>query len=121
MHPSRYDPLFNLGGRLHSAFGHLEVKLKGAVEALSADAILSGSVEQIIERVVADLTIQPIELHEADANIDSEPIVVNTRDLPNGGFMYGDHQPTVSATRFCLHVPFSGDGDLFHLRPSSFQ
>ena len=112
------DTLFH-DGRLPDSLRAHEQKLIAAAQAIPADHALATSAEDLAAALVAEYRVEPIVLDEAAIAVASkdEPIDVSrdwSRGIdPRGGPVY------VPGTMLTLHVPFSGEADLFKLQPST--
>jgi hypothetical protein len=111
--------LFN-NSDMHSAIQRWQADLREEILRYSADALLSASVDTLVEYFVADFTMQAIEL-------DTDRITVSQHEAEidvSQNFRYAvfdrDRPAMRRGTRFRFHVPFQGDPGLFRLRPATF-
>jgi len=112
------DPLFH-EARLSESLRAHEQKLEAAAQAIPADHALATSAEDLAVSLVEEYQVEPIVLDEGamtiasvDERIDVSHDWSRVSD-PRGGPIY------VPGTKITLHVPFTGEADLFKLQPST--
>ena len=116
---SRSDQLFSHGD-LGSALRVREQKLSEAAQVIPADHALATSAEDLAAALVDEYQVEPIILDEAAMTIEQQDERIDVRS-DRLRFIQDQSRPFyVPGTRFTLHVPFSGDADLFKFRPSHF-
>jgi hypothetical protein len=115
------DRLFS-GNDLHSELYLRERNVAPLIDAYDSNQFLNTPVDDLVAYFVGQIVPDAIVLDEAAISADEpEQTSIATADLPNGRFMYGDHQPSITGTQFRFFVPFKGDQQLFGLRASSFS
>lgn len=116
----RDDPsLFNEGD-LAIVLMQAEAALKQEIETYDDQKITSASADDLVEAIVEKFQVEPLTLRENETTTEQKQTALETRRIPDGRFLYGDHQPTISASAISFFVPFEGDRQLFRLRPSTF-
>lgn len=96
-------------------------KVNEKVAAIPEPQFLATEDDLIIEHVVADFQVTPLELHEDAAQMEQEETRVDVthtgRYVPRR-----DGQPTMApGQRITVSIPFRGDRILWKLRPSSWH
>ncbi len=113
------QPLF-IGGHLDEALRSAETSMKREVDAYDENKLLNTPAEDLASYFAEKFRVEPIELRENEISTDQTETTLDTRRIPDGRFMYGDHQPQIAASAVSFFVPFDGDPQLFKLRPNSF-
>lgn len=113
------DLLFS-NGDLGSALQARERELAQAAEAISPDHALARSTEELTAELVERCRIPPlvIDWDAKTASIDDATIDV-TGDFDRGGYP-GEGRIRIAGSRLTLRVPYTGERDLFKVRPSHF-
>ena len=105
-------------------FGALEAhltKITQKVNAIPEDQFLATDDETLIQHVVADLEVQPIELHEDDKTMAQEEIQVDVSHRFEYGWSRGDERIQVPGVQVTVSIPFTGDSDIWKLRPNQWK
>lgn len=101
------SPLFQQGD-LHT---YLEARKKAAfdeVGRIEANALLSMPLPDLAASLVDRVRIQPLDLDEARITTEQDEATIDTSRIPDGRWLYGDHQLTVAGFRFTFYIPFRG-------------
>ncbi len=100
----------------------LEAHVRSAPEKVNSiprDQFLVSSDEDIIEHILSQMLVVPLELHEDSATQEHEEILIDV----SGDSMrnpFGDPGPiNIPGVRVTVAVPYTGDSWLWKLRPSS--
>ncbi len=94
--------------------------MKREVDSYDGNKLLNTPVEDLAVYFAAKFRIEPLELNEGGISTDQHETTLETRRIPNGEFLFGDHQRAVAASAISFFVPFEGDAKLFRLQPSTF-
>src|SRR6185437_506797 len=114
------DYLFS-GSDLHAELYVRERNVAALIDAYDSGQLLNTPFDDLVTYFVREIVPDAIELDEASISAaEPEQASIDTAALPDGLFMYGDHQPTISGTTFKFFVPFKGDEHLLQLRASSY-
>lgn len=114
-----WDLLFS-GADLDTALRHQLSRIPESIDGIAESQLLSTSDEQLVAAVIADLGVEPLELHEDKITVDSRDAKIDvSHDFLRGG--WGDGPTYANGVEVTYHLPFSGDKELFKCRPSSFS
>lgn len=113
------ESLFSKGD-LGTLLQNLEEAVKKEVESYESNRLLNTPADDLCAYFVDRQRIEPITLDEGQITTDTQEAVIDTRRMPGGRWNYGEHQPTIPATAYSFHIPFMGEAQLFHYRPSSY-
>ena len=111
--------LFSAGDLLTQIQNWAE-QLQKEVSAYSADALLNASVESLVEHFVNGFTVRPIGLDVEGVSVDQGEVDIDISNNINYAVFDRSRPVMKRGTRLRFHVPFSGDANLFGLRPSTF-
>lgn len=116
---SRRGTLFTHGDLSASLRAQLE-KMTKAAQEIPADHALAASDADLAAELVAQFHVEPLELDEAAMTASQEDAKVDVSRDPMR-FISDPSRPFyVPGTLVTFHVPFSGEADLFKMRPSRF-
>lgn len=95
------------------------------IDRLAEKDLMNSQLDQWIEHFCTKFAFDIPVLNEEQISAETNDVQADPRSLQDQGNMhfmqYGGFAPsTVSATEFVFYVPFSGDSQLFYLKPSSF-
>ena len=111
--------LFSAGDLLTQIQNWAE-QLQKEVSAYSADTLLNASVESLVEHFVNGFTVRPIGLDVEGVSVDQGEVDIDISNNINYAVFDRSRPVMKRGTRLRFHVPFSGDANLFGLRPSTF-
>ena len=104
--------------------GTLESQQKRIVDEISSldeERILGTPHEDIIDYFVKKFYVEPIQLEESKIQVGYGDAQIDVRNrFEFAVFDYG-RPAYVQGTRITFYIPFSGDYQLFHCRPSTFS
>lgn len=109
---SRGEYLFAEGDSF-SFFQAREHALRQHIESLGDEALLGPSVGELVDALVEEYSVATPVLREEEKTVDHRETVVVTQDA-------FQRQLKVPAMEVKIFVPFTGDGDLFRVRPSTY-
>jgi hypothetical protein len=96
-------------------------KMLKAIEQYDGNKLLNTPDQDLIDYFAADANVEVPILFEDRADIEqSETKLDMSHDFRYGGG-FDDEQVLVPGTAFKLHVPFSGDGNVFRFRSSRYS
>src|SRR5262249_49368627 len=115
------ERLFHGRAILESVLENHLRRLQETVDGIARDQFLNTSEDALIEHVAGSMAIQPLELYrdrtelaESEARVD----VSQYRDRD----IFRDRGPTyVPGIRITVSTPYSGEPDLWQVRPSAFM
>ena len=117
MNRSDRNYLFSKGD-LSSALDGQARSVPSLVEEIPRDQFLSASLDTLVENLVAKLTIDPLVLHEDQMSMEHGETKIDV----TGRFEYGgsfDGRPVhADGHQLTFHLPFSGDPQLWDMRPN---
>jgi hypothetical protein len=93
---------------LSTLLDDLEARVVKEVESYDSNQLLNTPIDDLCAYFVSRQEIEPIELDESQIKTDVREAVIETRNLRDGRFMYGDHQPTIPAMAYSFILPFTG-------------
>jgi hypothetical protein len=105
-------------------FAYLDKRKQDAIREIARirdDDLRGGSVDEAIQPLLARFRLRKIVFREGEITTSQETSNLPTSRIPDGRWLYGDHQPTVAATLFRFFVPFDGDADLLQLQPNMYD
>jgi hypothetical protein len=96
-------------------------RIRELVDAIHREQFLATSVDTICEHIVAQLTVDPLVLHEDKMTMEhAETKIDVTHRFEYGGSL--DGRPVmVDGHMLTFYIPLSGDADLWRARPSTFS
>lgn len=96
-------------------------RIRELVEAIPREQFLATSTDTLCEHIVAQLAVAPLVLHEDKMTMGhAETKIDVTHRFEYGGSL--DGRPVMADGHLLkFYVPFSGDHDLWRLRPSTFS
>ena len=112
------DALFHDGLLSESLRAH-ERKLEAAAQAIPPDHALATSAEDLAAALVAEYRVEPIVLDEAAKTVVPKDERIDVSHDWSRGIDARYGPVYVPGTKLTLHVPFSGEADLFKLQPST--
>lgn len=114
----RTEALF-CDGDLHLTLQEYLQRANSVVERIPQEQFLNAADDAVVENVVADLSVLPLELDFSGQTVSTE----EARVAPSS--FYADpldrHSAGVPGTRLRVEIPFTGDPSLFKLRPNSYS
>ena len=113
-------PLFYTGDLRSTLEGHRQ-KAVEAIAALKPDYLMNVSEQDLIESLTKEYFVTPIELHNDKKCIEGPREVDITYEGHHARFRYASEGMTVRGTAVTVVIPFSGDKELFKLRPPTFD
>lgn len=93
------------------------------VEGIDKNQFLSASAQQIHDHVYSEMEIEPIILYEDKAVFENVECKVDVSGDPmRGGRIFRGSGPVlVPGIRVIISIPFSGDPNLWHMKPSTYD
>jgi hypothetical protein len=95
-------------------------QMKNAIENADGHAIRSGDLDALTEAYVAQFGLDVPQLAEGATSVEVEEAQVDVSHDPRRFIRDRDEPFYVSGIRATYFVPYTGDGDLFKCRPSTF-
>lgn len=93
---------------------------RNAVASMRRDQFLATSIDTLVEHLVVEYSVTPLTLHEEQRFMDREEAQIDV----TGRFDYfqAHSGPTIAkGFRFTFFYPFSGDANLWKLRPNTWS
>ncbi len=118
MNFSRENNLLFCEGDLSATLQAQVANLRAEIDGLASDYVLKISFEDLINHLVDKFRVEPISLMKDDIHIGSSGDT--TVDMSHD-FRYGGRATHVPATFAEFVIPFTGDAQIFRLRPSTFH
>ena len=108
-------------GDVHRTFRRIAQKTIREIDGLESDYVLKASLAELEEHYASKVRITPLSLSTQQYYIDTQEgtQIDVSHDIRYGGL--GDERITVKGTVLHIAVPFTGDPDLWRIRPSTFS
>ena len=87
---------------------------------LSSERMNGASDCELIEHFVEDFRVEPLVVHDDKAEAEYREAKVDVSGDPKYAVFDRSGNAYVRGQQFVLHIPFTGDPDLVHTRPSQF-
>lgn len=115
------DLLFYGKGDLSGALASQERKLAEAAESFPPDHALARSTDELAAELVERFRIDPLDLDWDAMTVSTADARIDVTHDPRRFIFADEGRVLVAGTRFTFHIPFTGEADLFKLRPSTFS
>jgi hypothetical protein len=112
--------LFTRGYLSDALRSHAE-SISDRVQLISESVIRARPDAEITDELAKELTLVPLSLNRAASRMVREEIQINVRGDPRRDPFQQSGPILIPGVRVIVSVPFRGNCDLWHLRPSSFQ
>jgi hypothetical protein len=100
----------------------LEDRVKKEVNSLNSDHILKITEDDLVAYVLSKMELRVPTLRDDAIHFDQQEVQVDARRFPrNQMFMDSSRPHYVPGTRVRVRIPFDGDPNVFHVRPSSWS
>ncbi len=110
---------------LDATLGAQREKIRDAVASLSKDDLLQTPRDDLSRRVAEGFLVTPLELDESNASVDQDEFAIPVDRFRDGRFRFGEdpynQARTVPGHEVRYYVPFSGNPQLFRLRPNQWS
>lgn len=113
------EPLF-FGGQLYDVLRNREARMLSEIESLEEGRILRTSEQDLSGYFFENYKVNTIEIDESNIQVDTDDARIDvSRRLEYGA--YGEPGPIyATGTKVSYYIPFTGDSELFELRPSTY-
>ncbi len=88
-----------------------------AIQSLTKDRLLGESSEELIDELAEQFSINVPELDEGNITVSQKEVDI---ELGNDPFGFGDRR-TARGTEVTVKIPFTGDAELFNVRPNKWS
>jgi hypothetical protein len=116
--PDNTEPLF-IRGHLDEALRARDAQALQEVDRYDGNRLLNTSADDLCAYFFQTFKVNPLALDEAGAYADQEEAQIDVSRDPMRHIRDRSHPFYIPGVRFTLHVPYTGDGNLFHLRPNT--
>jgi hypothetical protein len=115
------DLLFRQKGHLSDFLAQRRSNLRKEIESYEKNYVLSASEEDLCQYLISKYVLEAPKIHEDKMYVyDSADVDIDVSRDPRRA-IFGRTRPSyVKGTKITIAIPFEGDGDLFHYRPSTF-
>ena len=110
--PNLTNYLFS-NGDLDSALRNQESVCKQKVESIPKDQFLSTPIDDVIDHVVSQILVSPLRIYEDSMEMTQEETKVRINDF--------GRNIEVPGIKIDISLPYSGDKELWNLRPNSWH
>jgi len=107
-------------GDLSATLDHQLAKARRAVEDLPEAEPRDLDSSVITERLLGQFRVDPIALTEGAISVQAQDADIDRRRVPGLDWGFPDDPPSIRGTRVTFNVPFTGDHNLFRLKPSTW-
>lgn len=107
-------------GDLSATLEHQLAKARRAVEELPESEFPDSDSSVIGERLLGQFRADPIVLTEGAISVQAQDADIDRRRVPGLDWGFPEDPPTIRGTRVIFNVPFTGDHNLFRLKPSTW-
>ena len=114
------DPLFKRYD-LRATLDAEEKTMVDEISSLNEDRVLNTSPQDLCDYFVKKFKIEPIELEETQIQVDYGDKQIDVRNRFEYAVFDESRPVYVSGTRVTFYIPFRGDRQLFHCKPSAFM
>lgn len=108
-------------GDLSEALRTKVQEVKAAIDNHDGNRLLNTNLDDLVAYFVAVGTVEPVVLLEDKATVDQGEARYDVRHRFEYGVLDQSRPQFVPGTRLTLHVPFSGEADLFKFKASTFS
>lgn len=108
-------------GDLDATLRAHHASIKNKVDSLPKDQFLASREDEIVEHIQSSMCIEPIQLHEDSMVMEQQEVKVDVNRSRDRN-PFGDRGPIyVSGIKVTVSVPFTGDKELWKLKPNQWQ
>lgn len=111
--------LFQNSGISHVLDAHAS-QCRQKVDAIPRDRFLATPADDLVEFIVADLTIEPLVIYEDRMTREQSEINIDVAGWP-GRYTRSNGPCLVPGIRVVVSLPYSGDSNLWNIRPNTFS
>lgn len=111
--------LFTHGNLADALEEHLK-KAFGYVDQIPSAQFMVSTDEQIVQNVIAELEVVPLELHVDKKTLDREEAEVDVSHDQRRAFLDHEGPFYVPGTRFTISIPYTGQPELWNIAPGHF-
>lgn len=102
-----------------SMFENQRAGLDQAIKRQADDYILNVNREEYIQHLIAEFSIEPLEIHKDDLSVSTHEEMIPAEMHPRGYFM--DRGGSYPRDVLVFHLPFTGDPQLLKVRASTYS
>jgi hypothetical protein len=101
---------------------HRRKAVEAEIAGMDGNRLLNTNVDDLVAYIVEKYRIDVPELDEADMNVDQRELQRDVSGDPRRMAYFMDRGPVhVTGTEVIVQVPFSGDAEMFKVRPSTYD
>lgn len=116
----RQDYLFSDGG-LRDYLDRAHQQLLAEIDGLSPDTVIQTDTEELTNYVIAKYTVTIPTIEDERITVDQQETKIDISQDPTRLLIDRSRPFYITGTRVTYHVPFTGNADLFRLRPSYYS
>lgn len=117
---AREDYLF-CEGDLDATLRAHQSSIGAKVDTIPRDQFMSAQVEEIVEHVLSEMTVDPLVIYEDRAEMEQRETKIDVSRW-RARNPFGDRGPIhVAGVAVSVSIPFTGDSSLWKLRPNQWQ
>jgi hypothetical protein len=116
---ARDDALF-CAGDLDATLRAQAATLSAKVDAIPQDQLMNAPEDELVEHIVAQLSVEPLMLYEDRAQLDQHEARLDVSDWPSRNHFREPGPIYVPAVQVIVMMPYSGDPQLWRLRPNQW-
>jgi len=117
---AREDYLF-CEGDLDATLRAHQSMIGSKVDAIPRDQFMNAQVEEVVEHLLSEMTVEPLVIYEDRAEMDQGETKIDVSGWRDRN-PFGDRGPIhVPGVAVSVSIPFTGDSSLWKLRPNQWQ
>lgn len=117
---AREDYLF-CQGDLDATLRSHESTISGRIDRIPPDQFMNARIEDVVEHVLAEMTIEPLVIYEDRAEMDQSETRIDVSQWRDRNLFHDPGPIYVPGVRVSVLIPFTGDSSLWALKPNRWQ
>lgn len=113
------EPLF-VEGDLSATLAAMLAKARRAVDEVPEGNFREADASELADQIFSRFAVRPVSLTEGAISVQAEETDIDRRRFSDMDRRVPGASPTLRGTRVIYNVPFSGDSNLFRLKPSTW-
>lgn len=106
---------------LHQVIRNQEAAMLREIDAYNGDQLLNTSIEDLCDYFVKKFEIEPLLIRDSEITASQREVDIDVSNDPLRDIRDKSRPFYLKGTSISFHIPFEGDVELFHCRPSQFS